>query len=54
MASRGKRLIKLLEGLVAQEHLYTDDEIKLMKGQLRTLKEELNIIENKLSKGFGK
>tara|TARA_Y100000746_G_C15122572_1_gene293190 strand:+ start:358 stop:519 length:162 start_codon:yes stop_codon:yes gene_type:complete len=52
MASRGKRLIKLLEGLVTQEHLYTDDELKSMKGQIRVLKEELAIIENKLSKGF--
>ena len=52
MASRGKRLIKLLEGLVAQEHLYTDEELKSMKNQIRTLKEELAIIDNKLSKGF--
>tara|TARA_B100000965_G_scaffold273047_1_gene231104 strand:+ start:457 stop:618 length:162 start_codon:yes stop_codon:yes gene_type:complete len=52
MASRGKRLIKLLEGLVAQEHLYTDEELKSMKSQIRTLKEELAIIDNKLSKGF--
>ena len=52
MASRGKRLIKLLEGLVAQEHLYTDEELKSMKSQIRLLKEELAIIDNKLSKGF--
>ena len=43
MSSRAKRLIKMLERLLSKEHLYTDDEIKLMKGQLRTLKEELNI-----------
>jgi len=54
MSSRAKRLIKMLERLLSKDHLYTDDEIKLMKGQLRTLKEELNIVENKLSKGFGK
>ena len=52
MASRGKRLIKLLEGLVAQEHLYTDEELKSMKSQIRVLKEELAIIDNNLSKGF--
>ena len=52
MASRGKRLIKLLEGLVSQEHLYTDEELKSMKTQIRVLKEELAIIDNKLSKGF--
>ena len=53
MSSRAKRLVKMLERLLSKEHLYTDDEIKLMKGQLRILKEELAIIENKLSKGFG-
>jgi len=54
MASRGKRLIKMLERLLSKEHLYSDDEIKLMKSQLRTLKEELASIEKNLSKGFGK
>ena len=54
MASRGKRLIKLLGGLVAQEHLYTDEQLKSMKSQIRILKEELASIENALSKGFGK
>ena len=53
MASRGKRLIKMLERLLSKEHLYSDDEIKLMKSQLRTLKEEL-IDLKKSSKGFGK
>ena len=54
MASRGKRLIKLLEGLVSQEHLYTDEELKSMKSQIRVLKEELAEAESKKSKGFGK
>ena len=53
MSSRAKRLVKMLERVLSKEQLYTDDEIKLMKGQLRTLKEELASIENKLSKGFG-
>ena len=52
--SRAKRLVKMLERLLSKGHLYTDEEIKLMKGQLRILKEELSNIENKLSKGFGK
>mgnify|MGYP004396571379 FL=1 len=53
MSSRGKRLIKMLERLLSKDHLYSDDEVKLMKSQLRTLKEELSSI-NKCTKGFGK
>lgn len=52
--SRAKRLVKMLERLISKRYLYTDDEVKLMKDQLRVLKEELSNIENKLSKGFGK
>ena len=51
--SRAKRLVKMLERLISKRYLYTDDEVKLMKEQLRVLKEELSNIENKLSKGFG-
>ena len=54
MTSRSKRLIKLLERLIKQEHLYTDDKIREMKVQLRELKEQLAEIEKKTSKGFGK
>ena len=52
--SRAKRLVKMLERLISKRYLYTDDEVKLMKDQLRVLKEELSNIESKLSKGFGK
>jgi hypothetical protein len=52
--TRARELIKLLERLVKQEHLYTDEKIKEMKAQLRTLKEELAQLESKTSKGFGK
>ena len=52
--SRAKKLVKLLERLVKQEHLYTDDKIIEMKAQLRVVKEELAQLEGKLSKGFGK
>jgi len=52
--SRAKKLVKLLERLVKQEHLYTAEKIVEMKGQLRVVKEELAQIEGKLSKGFGK
>ena len=54
MTSRSKRLIKLLERLIKQDHLYTDEKIIEMKVQLRELKEQLAEIEKKTSKGFGK
>ena len=54
MTSRARELIKLLERLVKQEHLYTDEKIIEMKQQLRTLKEEIAELESKTSKGFGK
>ena len=54
MTSRSKRLIKLLERLIKQDHLYTDEKIHEMKAQLRELKEQLADIEKKTSKGFGK
>jgi hypothetical protein len=54
MTSRARELIKLLEKLVKQEHLYTDEKIIEMKQQLRTLKEEIAELESKTSKGFGK
>jgi len=50
--SRAKRLIKMLERLLKQDHLYNDEEIKSIKSQLRVLKEELE--QSKVSKGFGK
>ncbi len=54
MTSRARKLIKLLEKLVKQEHLYTEEKIIDMKRQLRALKEELAEFEAKTSKGFGK
>ena len=50
--SRAKRLVKMLERLLKQDHLYSDDEIKSIKSQLRVVKEEL--VQSKVSKGFGK
>jgi len=52
--SRIKKLVKLLEKLVKQDHLYTDEKIREMKAQLRVVKEELAELEKKTSKGFGK
>jgi len=54
MVSRSKKLIKLLERLIKQDHLYTEEKIIEMKSQLRELKEQLAEIERKTSKGFGK
>ncbi len=52
--SRAKELVKLLERLIKQEHLYDSDRIKEMKSQLRVVKEEIANLEAQTSKGFGK
>ena len=52
--SRARKLVKLLERLVKQDHLYTDEKLREMKAQLRVVKEELTELEKKTSKGFGK
>ena len=52
--TRAKKLIKLMDKLVKQDHLYSDEQLKEMKSQLRMLKGELEVLENKKSKGFGK
>jgi len=54
MSARAKRLVKMLERLISKEHLYTDDQLKLMKSQLRVVKDELAELEANNSKGFGK
>ena len=54
MTSRAKELVKLLEKLTKQEHLYTGEQLKEMKSQLRVVKQELAELEAKTSKGFGK
>ena len=52
--SRAKKLVKLLERLIKQDHLYTDDKVKEMKAQLRAVKEQIKELEAQTSKGFGK
>ena len=54
MSSRARELVKLLERLIKQDHLYSDEQLKEMKSQLRVIKEELAELEAKTSKGFGK
>ena len=54
MSKRGRELVRTLEKVIKQEHLYTDEELRDLKNQLKVLKEELANIDNALSKGFGK
>jgi len=51
---RARKLVRLLERLVKQEHLYTEEKLQEMKQQLRVVKEEIANLEVKTSKGFGK
>jgi beta-lactamase class D len=52
--SRAKQLVKLLERMLRQEHLFSTEQIVEMKQQLRVVKKELAELEAKTSKGFGK
>ena len=51
--TRTKRLVKLLETLIAQEYLYSEEQVIEMKRQLRVVKEEMNNLNTKLKRGFG-
>ena len=52
--SKAKHLIKLLERLIKQDQLYSDEQLKEMKSNLRIAKQELLKFNMKTSKGFGK
>ena len=52
--SRTKQLVKLLERLIKQEHLYDQERIKEMKAQLRAVKKQIAEVEKQNSKGFKK
>ena len=54
MTKRAKELVKLLERMTKQEHLYSAEKLIEMKKQLRIVKQELAELEAKTSKGFGK
>jgi len=54
MTSRTKQLIKLLEKLIKQDHLYSEERIIEMKSQLREIKQQVAEYEKENSKGFGK
>ena len=51
--SRARRLVKMLKRLIAQEHLYSDEQLKDMKKHLRVVQEEMDNLDSKLKKGFG-
>ena len=44
----------MLERLLKQDHLYSDEEMRYMKNQLKIVKEELAATDAKNYKGFGK
>ena len=50
--TRAKRLIKLLERLLKQDHLYSNEKLNDIKNQLKVLKEEVILSEKNSSKGF--
>ena len=50
--SRAKRLIKIHERLIKQPYLYDEEQLKLIREQLKVAKNELAMIEEKTSKGF--
>ena len=52
MTDRTKKLIKLLERMIQQEHLYPEDKLREMKTQLRELKEAISMIQSQEKKGF--
>jgi hypothetical protein len=52
--SRAKQLVKLLERMLKQEHLFSEEQIVEIKQQLRVVKKELAVAEAQTFKGFGK
>jgi tetrahydromethanopterin S-methyltransferase subunit G len=51
---RAKELLKLMKRLVAQNHMYSEEELHQMKKRLREAEEEIEKLEAHTSKGFGK
>jgi len=49
---RAKRLVKLLERLLKKDYLYDEEQLKLIREQLKIAKNEIAMIEEKTSKGF--
>ncbi len=51
---RVKELVKVLERLIKQDHLYDQERIREMKKQLSSIKKQVKELEKQNSKGFGK
>ena len=51
---RVKELVKVLERLIKQDHLYDQERIREMKKQLSSIKKQVKELEKQISKGFGK
>ena len=51
---KAKELVKLLERLIEKDYLYSEENIREMKSQLRSVKQQIVDIDKKNSKGFGK
>ena len=49
-----KKLSKLLERLIAQDHLYSEERIVEMKDALSSVKKQITEMEKQNYKGFGK
>lgn len=49
-----KKLVKLMDRLLKQEHLFNGEQLIDFKKKLRSAKQELAEIEAKTTKGFGK
>ena len=54
MTDRATRLLKLLKRMIKQEHLYTDEQLKDIKNNIRSVEEEINRLKVETSRGFKK
>ena len=52
--NRAKKLLKLLNRLIKQEHLYSNEEILEYRKNIKSIKEEIDRIDAETFKGFGK
>ena len=52
--NRAKKLVKLLERMLKQDHLFSADQLVEIRGQLEVAKKEIAEYEMQTFKGFGK
>ena len=50
---KAKELVKLLERLLEKDYLYSEENIRQMKSQLRLIKQQIVDVDKNNSKGFG-